>query len=111
MRGIEKNLLVVSTVDPEQRYVDNLFLTNVGCANLLKFVISSSRKRLASVTSSQTLVNGVVELNAASVLNRNATASLPVSAFGDPQQQPNQRPISAASDVASVSDGIKLKIM
>lgn len=36
MRGIEKNLLVVSTVDPEQRYVDNFFLSNVA-SELIKF--------------------------------------------------------------------------
>lgn len=56
------------------------------------------------MSSSQTLMNGVVEVN------RNATAtSLPISTFGMNQvgdQQPQQhRPASAASDVASVSDG------
>nr|CAG4641982.1 EOG090X0BWU [Eurycercus lamellatus] len=75
MRGIEKNLLVVSTVDPEQ----------------------SSRKRSESVSSSQTLMNGVVELNAGS----NRAAALPLSTFGN---KSDQRPASAASDVASVSD-------
>nr|CAG4636456.1 EOG090X0BWU [Eubosmina coregoni]SVE70018.1 EOG090X0BWU [Eubosmina coregoni] len=66
MRGIEKNLLVVSTVDPEQR------------------------KRVDST--SQTLVNGVVEVNAAS--NNRALTHVTFA----------QRPTSAASDVASVSD-------
>nr|CAG4647342.1 EOG090X0BWU [Megafenestra aurita]SVE92609.1 EOG090X0BWU [Megafenestra aurita] len=69
MRGIEKNLLVVSTVDPEQR------------------------KRSESVSSSQTLVNGVVEINVGT--NR------PLVTFG---AKNDQRPASAASDTASVSD-------
>nr|CAG4637298.1 EOG090X0BWU [Ceriodaphnia reticulata]SVE73153.1 EOG090X0BWU [Ceriodaphnia reticulata] len=69
MRGIEKNLLVVSTVDPEQR------------------------KRSESVSSSQTLVNGVVEINVGS--------SRPLVTFG---AKNDQRPASAASDTASVSD-------
>lgn len=68
MRGIEKNLLVVSTVDPEQR------------------------KRVDS-SSSQTLVNGVVEGHAVSNIR-----AAPVHATF------SQRPTSAASDVASVSD-------
>nr|CAH0111169.1 unnamed protein product [Daphnia galeata] len=69
MRGIEKNLLVVTTVDPEQR------------------------KRSESVSSSQTLVNGVVDVNMGS--------SRPLATFG---AKNDSRPISAASDTASVSD-------
>nr|CAG4649625.1 EOG090X0BWU [Scapholeberis mucronata]SVE93838.1 EOG090X0BWU [Scapholeberis mucronata] len=71
MRGIEKNLLVVSTVDPRQR------------------------KRSDSVSSSQTLVNGVVEVNVGS-------QPRPLVTFGAKSDQ--QRPASAASDTTSVSD-------
>nr|SVE84470.1 EOG090X0BWU [Daphnia pulex] len=69
MRGIEKNLLVVTTVDPEQR------------------------KRSESVSSSQTLVNGVVDINVGS--------SRPLATFA---AKNDSRPVSAASDTASVSD-------
>nr|CAG4635020.1 EOG090X0BWU [Alona affinis] len=80
MRGIEKNLLVVSTVDPEQ----------------------SSRKQLASVSSSQSLLNGVVESNRTSAFG---AMSLPLASFGNKSgDQQQQRPSSVASDVASISD-------
>nr|SVE75344.1 EOG090X0BWU [Daphnia dolichocephala] len=69
MRGIEKNLLVVTTVDPEQR------------------------KRSESVSSSQTLVNGVVDISLGS--------SRPPVNFG---AKNDSRPVSAASDAASASD-------
>ncbi|EFX67852.1 hypothetical protein DAPPUDRAFT_229122 [Daphnia pulex] len=69
MRGIEKNLLVVTTVDPEQR------------------------KRSESVSSSQMLVNGVVDINVGS--------SRPLATFA---AKNDSRPVSAASDTASVSD-------
>lgn len=52
------------------------------------------RKRSESVSSSQTLVNGVVEINVGT--NR------PLVTFG---AKNDQRPASAASDTASVSDG------
>lgn len=52
------------------------------------------RKRSESVSSSQTLVNGVVEINVGS--NR------PLVTIG---AKNDQRPASAASDTASVSDG------
>nr|SVE75977.1 EOG090X0BWU [Daphnia hispanica] len=68
MRGIEKNLLVVTTVDPEQR------------------------KRSESV-SSQTLVNGVVDVSVGS--------SRPLATFGTKN---DSRPVSVALDAASVSD-------
>nr|SVE78452.1 EOG090X0BWU [Daphnia lumholtzi] len=67
MRGIEKNLLVVTTVDPEQR------------------------KRSESVSSSQTLVNGVVDISVGS--------SRPLATFGTKNES---RPV--ALDAASVSD-------
>nr|CAG4643453.1 EOG090X0BWU [Ilyocryptus agilis] len=83
MRGIEKNLLVVSTVDPEQ----------------------SGRKRSESVSSSQPLVNGIVELNSGPN-NRSSTPSSLVSAAATAvDKKTEHRPSSAASDVASVSDG------
>nr|SVE89479.1 EOG090X0BWU [Daphnia sinensis] len=69
MRGIEKNLLVVTTVDPEQR------------------------KRSESVSSSQTLVNGVVDVSVGS--------SRPLATFGTKNES---RPVSVAVDAASVSD-------
>nr|SVE81539.1 EOG090X0BWU [Daphnia magna] len=69
MRGIEKNLLVVTTVDPEQR------------------------KRSESVSSSQTLVNGVVDISVGS--------SRPLATFG---AKNDSRPVSAALDATSVSD-------
>nr|SVE73777.1 EOG090X0BWU [Daphnia atkinsoni] len=68
MRGIEKNLLVVTTVDPEQR------------------------KRSESVSSSQTLVNGVVDISVGS--------SRPPATFGTKN---DSRPVSAL-DAAPVSD-------
>ncbi|XP_057367415.1 serine/threonine-protein phosphatase 4 regulatory subunit 2-like isoform X2 [Daphnia carinata] len=69
MRGIEKNLLVVSTVDPEQR------------------------KRSESVSSSQTLVNGVFDVSVGS--------SRPVATFGSKN---DSRPVTVALDAASASD-------
>nr|SVE71900.1 EOG090X0BWU [Daphnia similis]SVE72526.1 EOG090X0BWU [Daphnia similis] len=61
MRGIEKNLLVVTTVDPEQR------------------------KRSESVSSSQSLVNGVVDISVGS--------SRPLATFGTKN---DSRPVSVA---------------
>jgi len=91
MRGIEKNLLVVSTVDPEQRYYSNQ--TCQICAIKHSMLASYHRKHVDS-SSSQTLVNGVVEGHAVSNIR-----AAPVHATF------SQRPTSAASDVASVSDG------